>query len=84
MTFDSLKNSSLLTSGTGIVALASTTPLDTAGAHALMSNTFTLYANSNIKSDTQATPPVYSFIQEGSGTTTLTNLYNGKMSKSIG
>ena len=86
MTFDSLKNSSLLTSGTGIVALAlpAATPLDSTGAVNLMTNTHTLYANSNLKSDPQSSASVTSLVTGGTGTTVLANIFNAHITKSVG
>jgi len=49
-----------------------------------MSNTYTLYSNSNITSDTVGAPPVFSLIVGGSGSTALMNLYNATLIKSLG
>ncbi len=83
ITFDSLKNSNLLTSGSGIVALATTVPLDSTWATTLMNNLYTLYSNSNISSDSLSSAPVSSLITGGSGITALANLFNGTLSKNI-
>jgi hypothetical protein len=58
VTFDALRNSNLVTSGTGIVAYSNSGPLDSAGATALMTNLYAIYNASNLKTDSTGAPQI--------------------------
>lgn len=86
ITFNALSNSNLLTIGSGIVAftIPTTTTLNSTGVTTMMNNLYNIYSTSNISSDTTSASQIASLITGGTGTTALTNLYNGVVSKSVG
>lgn len=49
-----------------------------------MNNLYNLYNTSNLKGDATSASKVSSFLSGGTGSTTLTDFYNGVVSKSIG
>lgn len=84
ITFSALGTSNQVTNGSGIVVYSTTGSLDPAGVSILMNNLYTVYTASNLNGGSTLLSEVASLIAGGSGTTTLTELYNGSISKTLG
>jgi prepilin-type N-terminal cleavage/methylation domain-containing protein len=85
VTFSAMGNSNFLTSGSGIVALASTgTSLNSSTVNTMMGNLYNTYSGSNLRGDGASASQVTTFISGGNSGPTLTILYNAGMNKSVG